>query len=294
MAHTIRAIVMGGLGNQMFIYATARALALRTGGRLVLDVSRFARDHDYGRVFLLDRFPVSGEVLRPGLVGRAALLMERVIRKNETLTRWADIIVDPYFAGRPRVMTELVTSPPRRSVTLDGFWQSEQYFHDHAAVVRQELCPPVPTCPLALRELEAIKSSANAVAVAIRFYREVPGSAVDAEAVIAPFRRCLAEYAAGHPEATYFVFTEEPGFFQSPQCLGVPFTLITPRPRNEDAPVDLHLLAHCTTFFLGYSSFHWWGAWLGTAPGKAVHYLHTPGRPCRDYVPADWKVVTVQ
>lgn len=291
MSHSVRAIVMGGLGNQLFIYAAARALALRTGGRLLLDLSRFPRDRDYRRVFLLDRFPIQAEVLRPGPLGRAGLLIERVIRKSPVLTRWADIIVDPSFGGPFGILPELVTAPPRRSVTLEGFWQSEEYFRDAADVVRRELFPPAPACPVALRELSAITSARHAVAVAIRFYREVPGAVVDPAAVIAPFRRALAAHAARHSQASYFVFTEEPECFRDPDCLGVPFTLVTPRPRNEDAPTDLHLLAHCTSYFVGYSSFHWWGAWLSTRSDKEVHYLHRPGRPCRDYVPADWKVI---
>jgi hypothetical protein len=291
MKHSVRALVMGGLGNQLFIYAAARALALRTGARLLLDVSRFQLDVTYHRMFLLDRFPIHAEVLRPGLVGRAGLLLERAVRKSPLLTRWSDIIVDPSFGGPFGLLPELVTAPPRRSVTLDGYWQSEEYFRDAADVVRRELFPPAPACPVALRELSAIKSAGHAVAVAIRFYREIPGAVVDPAAVIAPFRRALVDHHAAHPEASYFLFTEEPELFADTDCLRVPFTVVTPRPRNEDAPTDLHLLAHCTSFFLGYSSFHWWGAWLSTAEGKTVHYLHRPGRPCRDYVPAEWKVL---
>lgn len=291
MKHSVRAMVMGGLGNQLFIYAAARALALRTGARLLLDVSRFQLDVTYRRMFLLDRFPIHAEVLRPGLVGRAGLLLERAVRKSPLLTRWSDIIVDPSLGGPFGLLPELVTAPPRRSVTLDGYWQSEEYFRDAADVVRRELFPPAPACPVALRELSAIRSAGHAVAVAIRFYREIPGAVVDPAGVIAPFRRALVDHHAAHPEASYFLFTEEPEFFADTDCLGVPFMVVQPRPRNEDAPIDLHLLAQCRTFFVGYSSFHWWGAWLSTAQGKAVHYLHRSGRPCRDYVPVDWQII---
>lgn len=291
MKHFVRAMVMGGLGNQLFIYAAARALALRAGARLLLDVSRFQRDLRYGRVFLLDRFPIDAEVLRPGPMLQGELLLKRAIRKSPLLTRWSGIIVDPCLGGPVGLLPELVTAPPRRSVTLDGYWQSEEYFRDAADVVRRELFPPAPSCPVALRELSSIKSAQHAVAVAIRFYREVPGAVIDSAAVIAPFRRALIDHYAAHPKASYFLFTEELEFFGAPDCLGVPFTVVEPRPRNEDAPTDLHLLAHCGTFFLGYSSFHWWGAWLSAAQGKAVHYLHRSGRPCRDYVPSEWNVI---
>ena len=40
MNRTVIAVVKGGLGNQLFIYAAARALALRTGRALYLDTAR--------------------------------------------------------------------------------------------------------------------------------------------------------------------------------------------------------------------------------------------------------------
>lgn len=48
---TVRAYLQGGLGNQCFIYATARALALRVGADLELDLDYFGEDKAYARQF---------------------------------------------------------------------------------------------------------------------------------------------------------------------------------------------------------------------------------------------------
>jgi len=56
--------------------------------------------------------------------------------------------------------------------------------------------------------------------------------------------------------------------------------------------VDLFLMTQCQTFFIGYSSFHWWGAWLAASPQKQVTYLHFPGRPCDGYAASDWAIAT--
>ena len=53
----------GGLGNQLFIYAAARALALRTGRRLYLDIWRGYTADTYGRSYRLDRFPIQAQVM---------------------------------------------------------------------------------------------------------------------------------------------------------------------------------------------------------------------------------------
>jgi hypothetical protein len=66
---------------------------------------------------------------------------------------------------------------------------------------------------------------------------------------------------------------------------------MTHRPRNEDAPVNLYLMTCCRTFVMGYSSYHWWGAWLSPLSGKQVTYLQFPGRPGREYADQDWTIV---
>jgi hypothetical protein len=58
MSPAVIAIVKGGLGNQLFIYAAARALALRTGRTLHLDTTRGYTNDDYGRSYRLNRFPI--------------------------------------------------------------------------------------------------------------------------------------------------------------------------------------------------------------------------------------------
>src|SRR5215831_16235441 len=55
--------LMGGLGNQMFQYAAARALASRNGAKLLLDNrSAFITDRVYGRQYELDPMPIRGEL----------------------------------------------------------------------------------------------------------------------------------------------------------------------------------------------------------------------------------------
>ena len=51
--------IFGGLGNQLFCYAAARRLALVNDAELVIDdVTGFARDREYRRQYMLDRFRI--------------------------------------------------------------------------------------------------------------------------------------------------------------------------------------------------------------------------------------------
>lgn len=291
MTPTVRVILGGGLGNQLFMYAAGRALAARIDGRLILDTAEFRRDYVYKRVYLLNQFPVAGNVVGPGLRSTLLHSAERVIRRLPLLPSAMGLLQEETREGLPIFRADVVENPPRRSVALRGYWQSERYFRDQESLVRCELAPPRPAVREAVDELSHIEASRHPVAVGIRFYHEVPGANTDPAAVIAAFRRHLVEHQSRSPDAEYFLFTEEPRHFADPDCLGVPFTAITHRGRNEDAPVNLYLMTRCRTFFIGYSSYHWWGSWLCPDARRTVHYVHFPGRPCRDYAAADWTIL---
>ena len=290
---TVRVILGGGLGNQLFMYAAGRALALRVGAKLVLDSSQFRFDHTYKRVYLLDRFPVEARIADDRTFARLRSLGERGLRRFPAVaSRWG-LWDEPVRNGLPVHDPRLLAPPPGQSISLRGNWQSARYFADAADRIRQELSPPKPRESIALGELAEIRASADPTAVCIRFYREVPGESSDPAKTIAAFRDYLMRRHLAGGNAKYFVFTESPAYLANPKCLGVPFTLISHRPRNEDAPGDLHLIAHCRSFVIGYSSFHWWGAWLAPVAGKQVTYLQFPGRPGRDYADQGWKIVPV-
>jgi hypothetical protein len=284
----VRVNVAGGLGNQMFMYAAGRALAARIGAHLVINACGFRRDTTYKRVFLLDRFPISAEVLSDSWPTRLLGPLDRLARAFPGLTPGLSLYEEDRRGQYPSFNPSLLAPAPTRFSVLRGFWQDERYFRDCAEIVRRELPPPVPSDPIAVRELERIEQARHPVAVGIRFFEEVPGQPSDRDGIIASFRRVLMAHAAGEPDSTYFVFTEEPRHFVDPTCLGVRYTVITHRPRNEDALINLYLMSRCRSFFIGYSSYHWWGAWLSATVGKQVTYLRFPARPGQEYAADGW------
>jgi hypothetical protein len=293
MQRTVETVLTGGLGNQLFQYAAGRALAERIGGRLVLDLSEFRRDVVYKRVYLLDRFPITGVPRPSNALASMRWTFDRAVRKFPRLAEWLGRLDEPLAEGVQVFDPRLLAPPQHAYLSLRGYWQNEGYFQDAADVIRRELTPPIPGAGVALRELSQIRSSAHPVGIGIRFFREVPGGGADPRQMLAAFREQITAHAAKEPGCSYFVFSDEPEHLRSPDCLGVPFTLITPRPKNENAPIDLCLMSHCRTFFIGYSSFHWWGAWLAASRGKHVNYLHFPGRPCNGYAAATWQSLPI-
>ena len=70
--------ISDGLGNQMFMYAAARRLALKNDAELVLDTCNgFSRD-SYNRSYQLDQFNIAG---RPATAREAMRPFNRLRRK---------------------------------------------------------------------------------------------------------------------------------------------------------------------------------------------------------------------
>jgi hypothetical protein len=289
MAKTVRVLLHSGLGNQMFMYAAGRALALRSGAQLVLELRRFVFEQVYHRIFLLDRFPIAATIddgeswaRRLGQVAETCVVRHPILRRlwGLRLERNPDVY-EP----------DLVDRPATCSAVLQGYWQSERYFADHAATIRRELTPPQPTTPDILADLARVKASPHPVAVCIRTFREVPGRIVDLPGILGVYRRVLARHSAEHAHATYFVATDSPEALGDPHCLGVPFTIIGRSIGNEAAPENLYVLTQCRDYVLGYSTFHWWGAWLSVALQPRVTYLRFPSDAREAFVPPGWSVV---
>ncbi len=171
---------------------------------------------------------------------------------------------------------------------LDGYWQSETYFVDAADLVRYELTPRADVPQSLCNDAAAIRGSDQAVAVGIRFYSEVAGWADNTLPILQLFRAALAVLSKRLPRSTFFVFTDSPWLLADRTCLGVPFHLAGGMACGVEAVAVLSLMRRCHSFLVGYSSFHWWAAWLGSDPMKQVFCLPELGGNPHLYFPRTW------
>jgi len=161
--------LFGGLGNQLFCYATARRLALVNNAELVLDdVSGFAYDTVYQRHCQLDHFNIPC---------RKATAVER-LEPFSRLRRESNRKLSQRLPFEQRAYLEqegvdynprLLHFKPRGTEYLDGYWQSDNYCKGVEATVRQglQIKPPTEASNLAMADHI---SSGTVVAVHVRFF----------------------------------------------------------------------------------------------------------------------------
>lgn len=269
---TLIACLCGGMGNQLFIYAAARRLALVHCAELVLDtVSGFVRDRQYNRQYALGRFSIPCRHATP----RERLEPFRFLRRL-WLRRCAARLP---FAHRRYLCQEgmdfdprLLDVQPRGTVYLEGYWQSEGYFRDVAETIRADLqiTPPLdPVNQACAAEINASES----VAVHIRHF-DPPGAEHDGTGTnvhASYYRRAVDEMENRLEAPRYFVFSDRPeacaGLLPVPEAR---ITHVSHNTGDDHAYADLWLMRQCRHFIIANSTFSWWGAWLGCADEKVV------------------------
>lgn len=252
----------GGVGNQLFQYAAARALALRLGVPLGLD-RRWYEGHKH-RSYALDRFAVSAAPVDPGLLP---------FRDGKILGRLLSGL-----GGRLRVFRErgLAFDPAVLALPdgtyLRGVFQSEAYFADQEAALRSDLAFADPPDAANRATLAAI-AAGLAVSLHVRrgdYAADPKIASVHGSVGLDYYRRAVelvAARAGGDP--LVFAFSDEPAWAAENLRLGFPMRIVDHNAGGA-ATEDLRLMAACRHHVLANSSFSWWGAWLNPSPDKIV------------------------
>jgi hypothetical protein len=283
MSAAIIAIIKGGLGNQLFIYAAARALAQRTGRALYLDTRRGYTHDGYGRTYRLDRFPIQAQVMPESwrIASHLRHPRHRIIRAlNKLLPRNQRHYLAERHHLPPTQLTEVQPRPAR--VTLLGYWQNEGYFAAHADTIRAEVTPPAPTDDHNRRLGEQLSATES---VFLHFRRRHYWNLLGADY----YQGAIDAVRARLPQVQFVLFGDDLDWPQRQlDFRGAPPLVVAHNAGDELA--DLWLMSRCRHAIIANSSFSWWGAWLGEdQPGRLVCAPASTGLPL--VMPERWRLI---
>jgi hypothetical protein len=276
----------GGLGNQMFQYAAARALALRDGAEVRIDTRSYKPLGS--RRYELHVYPIRCSFVTEDELFRFGLRSDRKRRLyHRFLYRHWKVYNERHFQFDPAIKE---VKPP---VYLAGFWQTERYFRDIAEVLRSEFTPVEPLdSQNAL--IEAKIAAVNAVSVHVR-----RGDYVTKKRINKSHGTCSLDYYRRAAKCIldrvdaphFFVFSDEPEWATQNLRLEPAITYVTVN-RSTRAFRDLQLMGLCRHHIIANSSFSWWGAWLNPSPDKIViapkRWFNKAQRDTRDLLPKGW------
>lgn len=262
--------IFGGIGNQLFIYAASRRLAIVNNSELVLDdISGFKYDHIYRRHFQLCHFNIncrratSAERLEP---------FSRIRRKLKR--EWNKFMP---FQRRHYLMQEGMDYDPRLlqfnvqgTVYMEGYWQAENYFKSEEAAIRNDLriISPIEACDSAVAH--QMRKSLS-VAIHLRFFDQANSLDTSNNVSLEYYVQAINFMEQMVPGAHYFIFSDD--INAARQLTFLPddrLTFVSHNQGDARAYADLWLMTQCKHFIIANSTFSWWGAWLGSCPTKVV------------------------
>jgi len=254
----------GGLGNQLFQYAAAKALAEHHGTALKLDLYYYAR-HPY-RKFELDKFNIPlGYATRKEV--HAFTGSNRVIRylnKRENYLRCPGVFSQPHYHFYP----DFFNLP--ESIYLNGYFQSEKYFNSIRHKLLQWYTSVTPLDPVNAEILASMNAS-ESVCIHIRRGDYTSAQFTSFFGTLHPdyYVSAISRIKENVVDPHFFIFSDDIQWCKSNLPLSGNVNYIEHN-KGPDGYKDLVLMSHCRHNIIANSSFSWWGAWLNQHDSRIV------------------------
>ena len=263
--------IIGGLGNQMFQYAVARALAEKTHQPLKLDVSSFStyklhNGFELVRIFEVHKELATAEDISALLGLQSSPMLKRLIVRHElTWLRSKKLVVEPHFQYWDGLESIL------KDAYLTGYWQSEKYFKSIEATIRSDFTFKQ---PMSQANQNIVNDIVQSKSISLHVRR---GDYVQNSVTLAAHGACPLEYyqaaiaymieRVALPK--FFIFSDDIEWVKNNIRINFPCQYVENN-HGAESYNDMHLMSLCNHNVIANSSFSWWGAWLNSNPNKIV------------------------
>lgn len=282
----------GGLGNQMFQYATALSLALDKNAQLDVDSSWFIlQKATTKRDYELSIFNIGINLDKDHSENGFRSIIERVRKKLflKPESHQLSVVHEPYFNYWSDINNGILP------FKLIGYWQSEKYFAHNKDRILDVFSFPEITEEQNLTYAHSISTTTNSVSLHVRRGDYVSDSNTNAYhgcCSIEYYKSAIKILNSKFQNIHYFIFSDDPSWVKETFKLDN-MTIIT---GNEGAQSyrDMQLMSLCKHHIIANSSFSWWGAWLGNDEGTTIapeKWFLDPSVNTKDIYAKSWLVI---
>jgi hypothetical protein len=264
--------IVGGLTSQLHKYAVGRALALRLGTELKLDLDWFKHlpPTDTPWPYQLDKFMLVADV--------AASHEVRRVRGNPTWNRVVHRVnrqlEHPWLSSR-EVNIGTITSGQWEQLTdnvyLFGETAGDVLFRQIRSTLLKEFQLRQPLSAKAGQYAAQMQASAYPVSLHVRrgdFISNASAAKFHVLTGLDYFHQALNVVLCAHPNAQFFVFSDDPAWVTAHLLPILPSASV--RVSSLAAEEDFVLMSRCHGNIICNSGFSWTAAWLNDAPNRMV------------------------
>jgi len=251
----------GRLGNQMFIYAFAKALAYNTGEKIYFDKENY--DNSLENMFNVE-MNFADRKYSEKLIEKFIKKLPKKLRKCTEATKINPICTEPRENSYCPELFDI-----KGSAYYEGYYQCEKYF----ANIEDELRHDFTFKPIQDKKLneqrDKIKSATNPVFINIRrgdYVTLEEQNIVHWLCSMSYYQKATKYIIEKIPDATFFAISDEPEWTRENFKIDYPFEVVS----ANLAMYDIYLLSACKHGIVANSSYSWWGAWLIDNPDKII------------------------
>lgn len=240
--------IVGGLGNQMFQYAYAKALQEK-GYQVKIDLSKFKKYKLHGG-YQLNQFKID---------------LEPSSSLSKFVTR---------FGFRTSVKEKsLVFSPKFLKISkrkyIKGYFQTEKYFATTRTILLKQFVVKKELANSTIHYLREITIQKNACSLHIRrgdYISDKKANSVHGTCDLQYYKEAIKLIRNKFKDSHFFIFSDDISWaIKNLTIKNVTYIEHTVIPHE-----DMHLMSLCKHNITANSSFSWWGAWLNQYENKTV------------------------
>lgn len=283
MSKTIYIILGGGLGNQMFQYAAARAYQIQYGGNLRISTYFYKDGINKGRHYSLEKFNLPEKIaLADNQEDEMIKMKKKQYNKRKLLQkRFAPSVFKSSVMRREArkgfVQSSFSTykyipfcKSRSNEVIMSGGFQSPKYFNEISEIICSEL---LVRTPMKERNEWIAKKMKEEESVCVHVRR---GDYLNKEFTHLNicdenyYRKAVEYILSKKPNAVFYVFSNTHDDIKwIKENYHFPKNTLFVDEENEDYE-ELQLMYHCKHFIISNSTFSWWAQYLAAGTDKIV------------------------
>lgn len=291
----ITVILSGGLGNQMFEYAAARALSLCLNSQLHIDTYILTKKtkatiRNYELAIFNIHTPISNSI-----INKIAIKIFGVIRSRKTGYSFLNKL--GIFRDEKAQYYDIRFKSLPEKTTLFGYFQNENYFRDISEQLRIDFTFRI---PLEGRNSEIRNAIEQKTSVSIHIRRgDYANSNSNLPILDISYYKKAIEYITYQSQVKnphFYIFSDGIEWVKQNLDLSNFNHEFIDWNENEDSYIDMQLMSICKHNIIANSSFSWWGAWLNNNPKKIViapqqWYKENTSKHPEGFIPDGWIVL---
>jgi len=248
--------LLGGLGNQLFIYAIGRALEIGYNIDVQYDIYSGFKNDQYKRKFELGKFNTK---LKKTSIYDSLYFPIRKRSKLITKMLYPSSI---YFKETENFSENHVINAnvKYKMVFLQGYFQKLEYFENMRKHLIKEITPLEEISMVANIYLDAIIKN-NSIAVHVR--RKEINHTVSDNFYVENIEKLQNQIR----DPKFYIFSDDINWCKENFKIYSNLTFIE---NTANEIEDFWLMKNCSHFIIPNSTFSWWAAWLGDYQSKVV------------------------